>query len=447
MRLNLVEGITFSLIYFFNKFFMNYVKELLQLRNKSLSKAFPMIMSIVSMGLICKKIYIPIVYILIFLTYMVLFKIIFFDSIGVIYCVIINQMFHLMLFRDIVVGILSVISNKSMYQTVQCYETYILSFGISRLLMLLLMINFKRRSTLDMAKKLLINRRKLLMSNLLVVSLVIILLNSNYTYYYSGNIRTTTCIMLLERILIGFCFYFSLSMKIKSIKWVEEEVLYKTTLMNLEYNNNLNKKVDEYSNLLKMYNHDFKNILFNIKDLIEIGNTEKAKDIICEFDKKIESIKTYNKKFSNNPVINTLFNRLYEECKNENIIFDCDCYIASNLSITELDLINIFNNLCQNAFEACINQSENEKKWISFKSYVKDDNLIIYQSNSFNGNINFKNDRLITTKSNKKIHGIGVESIKYIVSGVNGMNIIDVDKEKREFKFLIKIPLSIKEKI
>ena len=80
------------------------------------------------------------------------------------------------------------------------------------------------------------------------------------------------------------------------------------------------------------------------------------------------------------------------------------------------------------------------KKWITFKSYIKDNNLIIYQSNSFDGYIKFRKDRLITTKKDKKLHGIGVESIKYIVNKANGIELIKVDKENREFKFLIKIP-------
>ena len=40
----------------------------------------------------------------------------------------------------------------------------------------------------------------------------------------------------------------------------------------------------------------FKNILLNIKDSIEIGDTEKAKQIILEFDSNINNIMDYNKK-------------------------------------------------------------------------------------------------------------------------------------------------------
>ncbi|HAT4093106.1 TPA: sensor histidine kinase [Clostridium perfringens] len=437
-----IELITFLIIYIYNKFFINYCINLLEVRNKLILKIYPILMSIISIILIWGKTYTPIAYIIMFFVQMIIFKIIFSDSIGVIYNVVIYQIFHMIVNRDIVIGILSIILKKSMYQVVQSHEAYIISFALCRILVLILGFNFEKICSLDIAKKLLINRKRLKSVNLTVTSLVIILLNSNYIYYYySGDISTTTFYMLANLICINTCFYFALSMGIKSIKWVEDEVLYKSNLLNLEYNENINKKIDDYSNLLKMYNHDFKNILLNIKDAIEIGDNEKAKEIILAFDEKIKCVTNYNKKLSNNSLINALLNRLYEECNSKSISFNSDCYIPSNISITDLELVNIFNNLSSNAFEACIKQDNTESKWINFKSYVKDDNLIIYQNNSFNGYIKFTNDRLITTKKNKKIHGIGVESIKHIVNKVNGMAIIKVDEEKREFKFLIKIPL------
>lgn len=440
-----IELITFFIIYIYNKFFINYCVNLLEVRNKLMVKIYPILMSIISIMLILGKTYTPIAYIITFFVQMIIFKIIFSDSIGVIYNIIIYQIFHMIVNRDIVIGILSIILKKSMYQVVQSYEAYVLSFALCRILILILGINFEKICSLDIAKKLLINRKRLKSLILTVTSLVIILLNSNYIYYYSGDISTTTFHMLVNRICINTCFYFALSMGIKSIKWVEDEVLYKSNLLNLEYNENINKKIDDYSNLLKMYNHDFKNILLNIKDSIEIGDNEKAKEIILAFDEKIQDVTNYNKKLSNNSLVNALLNRLYEECNSNNILFDSDCYIPSNISITDLELVNIFNNLSSNAFEACIKQDNNESKWISFKSYVKDDNLIIYQNNSFNGYIKFRNDRLITTKKNKKLHGIGVESIKHIVNEANGMALVKVDKENREFKFLIKIPVAMEE--
>lgn len=135
--------------------------------------------------------------------------------------------------------------------------------------------------------------------------------------------------MLINRICIVFCFLFSLNRGIKSIKWIEEEVFYKTNLL-------------------------------NIKDSIEIGDNEKAKEIILTFDEKIQEVTNYNKKLLNNSLINALLNKLYEECNFNNILFDSDCYIPSNICITDLELVNIFNNLSSNAFEACIKQDNTE---------------------------------------------------------------------------------------
>ncbi|WP_415336265.1 hypothetical protein, partial [Clostridium perfringens] len=98
--------------------------------------------------------------------------------------------------RDIVIGILSIILKKSMYQVVQSHEAYIISFALCRILVLILGFNFEKICSLDIAKKLLINRKRLKSVNLTVTSLVIILLNSNYIYYYSGDISTTTIYML-----------------------------------------------------------------------------------------------------------------------------------------------------------------------------------------------------------------------------------------------------------
>lgn len=436
-----IKLITFFIIYIYNKFLINYHVNLLEVRNKLMVKIFPVLMSSISIILIFGKTYIPIAYIITFFAQMIIFKIIFRDSIGVIYNIVIYQIFHMIVNRDIVIGVFSIILKKSMYQVVQSYETYMLSFAICRILILILGFNFENICSLDTAKKLLINRKRLNSLIFTVTSLVIILLNSNYIYYYSSDISTTTFHLLVNRICINTCFYFALNVGIKSIKWIEDEVLYQSNLLNLEYNQKINEKIENYSNLLKMYNHDFKNILLNIKDSIEIGDNKKAKEIILAFDEKIQDVTNYNKTLSNNSLVNALLNRLYEKCNSNEILFDSNCYIPSNLSITDLELVNIFNNLSSNAFEACIKQDNTQEKWINFKSYVKDNHLIIYQNNSFNGYIKFRNDRLITTKKNNKLHGIGVESIKHIVNGANGMTLVKVDKENREFKFLIKIPL------
>ena len=165
MRIRLIffiELITFLSIYLFNKILIDYSLNLLDLKSKILAKCFPMFTSIISMILICKKIYIPIVYIIMFFIYVITFKAIFYNSIVDIASIIIYQIFHMILFRDISVGILSILSGKSMYESIQCYEIYILSFGLCRFLMYILIVNFNKICDVSMSKKLLINKKNLL---------------------------------------------------------------------------------------------------------------------------------------------------------------------------------------------------------------------------------------------------------------------------------------------
>lgn len=444
MKFGSIEVITFFAIYLYNLFLINYYGKIAEfkLNKKLIVVLFPIVMSLIYFSIITKLIYLPIAYMINFLMYILTFKIIFNVTVGSAYILSICQTIQIIIIRDIILGIIILLSENIMIQTSESYQIYMLVSALTRIFVLTIGIIFDKEVYTNKVKMMLLYRKKIRLIILTITSLIVILSNLNYAYYYYYvDDQVITIMMILTRICIYFCFYFAIGMAFKSIQWVEEVVFYKTNLLNLEHNNNINKKIDEYSNLLKIYNHDFKNILFNIKDSIEVGDTEKAKEIILSFDNKIQAVTNYNKNLSNNSLINAILNRLYEKCNYENINFDSDCYIPNELSISDIELINIFNNLSSNALEACIKQDNSEKRWISFKSYVKDNNLIIYQSNSFNGYIKFRNDKLVTTKKNKKLHGIGVESIKYIVNEVNGMALIKVDEEKREFKFLIKIPL------
>lgn len=404
---------------------------------------FPIIMSTISMTMITQKLFTSFAYIITLFIYIVTFKIIFEETMHVIYNISITCIFQLILNRDIVIGIMAILCNQSMYKTIQSYESYLLSFALCRIVMLILSINFNNVCNIKEAKKLLINIKKLNTITLTTTGLAIILLNSNYTYYYSGS-TTSPIVMLTNRICIGYCFYCALKMGMKSIKWVEDEVLYRAKILTVDHNKSMNKKRDEYSKLLKMYNHDFKSILNNVKSLLNMGDIEKAKKIILEFDDQVQNVMEDNKEFSNNVLVNAILNRLSEECDTKNINFEAECYIPEEIKLPELELIRIFNNLSSNAFEACIKQDKFENKWINFRSYVKEDSLIIYQINSFNGQIKMVNDKLISTKENGKLNGVGVESIRHIVEEANGIALIKVEKDKKEFKFLIKIPITIK---
>lgn len=444
MKITTIEIMAFFSSYLYNIFLINHYEGIVNLKIdiKKALLIFPMVVSIIVTIIIIKKVVLLDAYIIIFFVYIIMFKIIFDETLSSIYMLSIYQIFQIIINKDIIVGIIALINKKSMCEIIQNYNMHLFILILTRIIMCFLLIKvFNKPFYKNSLKKIILYRKKLIANILTTSSLTIILIASNDTHHFFSYINTSTYITLINRICIYFCFYFVFYMAIKSIRWVEEEVLYKTNLLSVEYNENISKRIDEYTNLLKMYNHDFKSILVNINDSIEMGDLEKAKRIITEFNSQIKGFTKKVEKFSNDILINAIFTRLNENCSDNKIFFKAECYIPNKIAISELDLVKIFNNLSSNAFEACIKQNSYEKKYIIFKSYVKENSFVIYQTNSFNGEIKMRNNRLITTKKDKQFHGIGVESIKYVVNEANGMVIIKVDKDKKEFRFLIKIPL------
>lgn len=387
----------------------------------------------------------PISYILLFCFIYLIIYIGFDESPFAIYIVCIDMIFYLVITRDFVVGIMSLLFNQSMYQIVQSQILYIFSFSISRLIILLISFKIDKIYDLSTRRKLLNNENSLKFMNMLKSTLVLLLINSTYTYYYSSDVKSISIIiiMLINRIIIICCFYFIINMQIKYIAWQETELSNSLISKQLEYQKDLYKKRDYYSKLLKIYNHDFKSILKNTLGFLEIGKINEAKNVLYNLDSNLTHIIDENKSYSNNLIVDIILNELSSKCKEHGIQLSAECYIPQNFKLNYLEVSRIFSNLANNAYEACLKLNDSNSKNIIFKSYIENDFLIIFTQNTFNGFIIEKNNKYITTKADATNHGVGIESIKQIVNSVNGLVLIDYVTEcnLNLFKFLIKIPI------
>ncbi len=394
------------------------------------------------MFLITYKIFIPLTYFILSIVLYLSLRLCFTELKSVIFIICINIVFQLVLTRDIVIGFLSLITHQSMYTLVQDQGNYMLSFCVSRIIVLFIMFNFNKLLPLDVAKKILMNIPILRFTILIKGTLVILMLNSNFIDFYSANIKTTTIPLLMNRGIIALCYYFLLFTQIQQIKFKEVELNNKLISLQLEHQEELYKKRDHYAEILRTYNHDFKSVLTNVSYFLDQGDIQKAKEILKTIDSDIKVIITENQSYSNRLIVDVILNSLAEKCKQANIEFNAECLIPEHLSLTDLSLSRIFGNLANNAYEACIKQDQHDERKITFKSYIKDDFFIIYTQNSFNGEIIIEHNRIRTTKQNKKQHGVGIESIKNIVESANGIALFDVNDQQNIFRFYIKIPLS-----
>jgi sensor histidine kinase regulating citrate/malate metabolism len=113
--------------------------------------------------------------------------------------------------------------------------------------------------------------------------------------------------------------------------------------------------------------------------------------------------------------------------------------------IQDTDICAIFANALDNTIEACIKIDNEVEKKIEVKATYMNEFAIIKFTNTKVNDIKFSDERIQTNKNDKKIHGIGLSSIKCIVSKYNGEVIVNYSDN--EFILKIMIPINFKNNI
>ena len=96
--------------------------------------------------------------------------------------------------------------------------------------------------------------------------------------------------------------------------------------------------------------------------------------------------------------------------------------------IKDVDMVILLSNLLDNAIEACA-KIEGEKE-IILESYIKKGKWMLKISNPVAQKPLIVNNRILTTKDNKRIHGIGILNIQRVVEKYSG-NVLFLSDEKQ----------------
>jgi sensor histidine kinase regulating citrate/malate metabolism len=149
---------------------------------------------------------------------------------------------------------------------------------------------------------------------------------------------------------------------------------------------------------------------------------------------------TYN---SENMILDIILNEKSSICEKSNIDFICDINLSKCSFIEMIDVSSIFANILDNAIEAC-NKVNNNKinKYINIRGTVVKSYYVIRCENSKMNNIIMNKSKFITSKSNKFVHGIGLQSVRSSLEKYGG----ELSFENYEDKFILKIyiPLNLK---
>ncbi len=290
------------------------------------------------------------------------------------------------------------LATGELYQIVIMSISFIIFFAIA---MILRKVNLKTSEKPDLK-----NSNSFYIAMLFVGSIVSLLSISAYNYKSGHSSISLFVISLLVLTLCGFFVYNNASKK----------YYQNTTRMNEKI---MTAQKEYYESLLKResdtrkFRHDINNHMFCIKTLIDEGKYDEAEQYINGIDNKMGKLKT--KYSTGNSLVNAIVNDIAG--KYDGVELDWKGLVPEDLKISNMDVCIIFSNLLDNAFCAASGCEKEKNVAVTIKSVAN--SLVMTIKNNISAPIRTKDSKLITSKPDKKNHGLGTMNVKECVA-VNG---------------------------
>lgn len=207
---------------------------------------------------------------------------------------------------------------------------------------------------------------------------------------------------------------------------------------NLKYENELLKIKQEYSRqyisdsnteyeVIRKLRHDFKDNWSAVYELIAQNKNDAALKFIDEYIGELSEKETLIN--TNNEIVNAVINVKLSAAKSYGINVICIC-VSDFSEISDLDLCSLLSNMLENAVTACkLCQNPSKRIYVNISSDEFKYEFCV--KNTIETSILQKNPKLITTKENKKVHGLGIRIIRSIAEKYYGK--VDCYEENDEF--------------
>lgn len=174
--------------------------------------------------------------------------------------------------------------------------------------------------------------------------------------------------------------------------------------------------MDIMQNKIRQCNHDHLNHMLCLQKMLDEKNYNEVSDYLGSLIQKNPEVTTTNVQIPDHFLRVVLTVKL-EQCKLKNIVVSLKTDDTTP-SCESADLCILLSNLLDNAIEASTKVSEPK---IEITLSKKKDYYTILVKNRIENSVLKNNASLKTTKKDKRLHGIGIQSIKEIVHRYHGM--------------------------
>ena len=224
-------------------------------------------------------------------------------------------------------------------------------------------------------------------------------------------------------------FLFILSLGVLCVRFVQRTLKMKEEKKQLEFDLLLAARqtdvqrtqyeiLTEHEKVLRQQRHDLRHQLIVLKCYSEQGNQEKLQQYINELTAKIPIEKELF--LCQNFVVNSvaLYYRSLARKQQIDITLLLTAIAKKNGTIQDSDLCIIIGNLLENAIEASMHLPADQRK-ITMTTHLRDNKLLIYMRNRYDGTYKQKDGKFYSRKRNGK--GTGLSSVESVVQNYHGL--------------------------
>lgn len=256
--------------------------------------------------------------------------------------------------------------------------------------------------------------------NIILVSVGSVILSEVITLYHYTNDLTMICLSIICMINVSTYYMYE---KIAEA-WEDR-------LKNAEMEQQIRMYANQFDIIgqscqnIKSLRHDMKNHMALISIYLQNKQYEKACAYVETLGECLKSEKEYVK--TGNIEIDSILNYKLENVEKKfGYKPDVQIDVPEQSFMSGFDLNVLLSNLLDNAVEAI---SKVENKFLSIRIRFSRGILYISIYNTFSGKLCERAGRLVSTKSNTKNHGIGLENVRKIVEKFEGTMKIEHDDE------------------
>ena len=254
----------------------------------------------------------------------------------------------------------------------------------------------------------------------IAITLFSVCLGTKLTFIQDLLISISAALVLIINLLVFY--YYDYSQKMND-NYTSLQIRLQKENDTVEYY----KMLVEHDEKQRILIHDIKNHLATILNMNDNSSSNKISEYITQIIN--EPAMQTSLKLCDNELLNVLLNRYKKLCEDKHISFSTDIRSNSVNFLKNEEITSLFANLLDNAMEAAI---QSEHPLIEIKAYSKEGTVfsLITVTNSCDKEpLTDRHGNLVTSKSDKKSHGIGTKSIKRIVDSYDGNINYKFDKE------------------